>query len=28
VNGEIIVENGSIIGELPGKIIYGHGKEK
>ena len=28
VNGEIIVENGSITGELPGKIIYGPGKEK
>ncbi|GAJ05934.1 unnamed protein product, partial [marine sediment metagenome] len=28
VNGEIIMENGSITGKLPGKIIYGPGKEK
>ncbi|NVM03644.1 MAG: D-aminoacylase [Candidatus Helarchaeota archaeon] len=28
VNGKIVVENGKITGELPGKIIYGPGKEK
>ncbi|HUU29888.1 MAG TPA: D-aminoacylase [archaeon] len=28
VNGEIVVDHGKITGKLPGKIIYGPGKEK
>lgn len=27
VNGEIVVEHGNITGKLPGRIIYGTGKE-